>query len=231
MFRTLAAFILACLLPFGTTALGQSTGPAAQTVSPPANYGDALRWYRKAAEAGSSKAQYLLGHMLETGRGQPRDLAASARWYRKSAAQGHALAQFRLGWMYQNGLGLEQDHAGAVTWYTRSAAQGMSEAALNLGYLYERGVGVPHDPVRAQQYYLQAAEKGLGAAQFNLGLLLSAKKGDRWARTESLYWLSLAADQGIADAAAARDAARSTLSSQEISNVERRLSERATLKK
>ena len=123
-----------------------------------------------------------------------------------------------------------RDSAGAISWYSSAAAQGLPEAALNLGYLYERGVGVPADMIRAQQYYLQAAEKGLGAAQLNLGLLLSARKDDRAARSEAVYWLTLAADQGVPDAAEARDVARSVLSGEELARVRKRLNQRAALK-
>lgn len=200
----------------------------------PATYGEALRWYEKAAQGGAPTAQYLLGYRLESGAGVPRDVAQAARWYRAAAAQGHAMAQFRLGWMRQNGHGLAQDMGKAVSWYVSAAAQGIAAAAFNLGYLYERGHGVAADRDKARLYYTQAARQGLGDAQLNLGLLLAgnrAGKTDGEARTsitEGCFWLSLAAARNVAGAAAARDAVMATLSDSEIKTVNRRLAAHTT---
>ena len=50
-------------------ALAQNSRPS---VEAPATFGAAIRWYKKAAEDGSAKAQFLLGSMLEAGKGKPR---------------------------------------------------------------------------------------------------------------------------------------------------------------
>jgi TPR repeat protein len=205
------------------------SGAAAQAqsaVERPATYGEAIRWYQTAATAGSAKAQYLLGRMLETGKGRSRDEAAAVQWYRRAAAQGHARAQFRLGWMRQNGLGVDRDPAKAASWYAGAAAQGVPEAAFNLGYLYETGDGVEADPEKAGIYYRQAAEEGLGGAQMNLGLLLASRAEDGATRREGFLWLSLAAARNVPEAAAARDALAASLTSSEIDAVRRRIAER-----
>lgn len=205
-------------------------GRAQAADAPPTTYGDAIRWYQKAANAGSTDAQYLLAYMLETGKGRKRNLSAAAEWYRRAAVQGHALAQFRLGWMRQNGIGVERDLAKAASWYVSAAAKGVSEAAFNLGYLYEVGEGVAKDPEKARIYYRQAAEKGVGGAQMNLGLLLAEQaekaQGDGDKRSEGFLWLSLAAAQDVPDAAAARDKLRDSLTPAQIEAVRKRIEAR-----
>jgi TPR repeat protein len=205
---------------------GVSAQPAAGATGPPASYGEAIRWYKKAARSGSAKAQYLLALMLETGQGRPRDPQRAARWYARAAAQGHARAQLRLGWLHQTGEGVPRDTATAAALYADAASQGLHEAAFNLGSLYEQGDGVPADPARAMSLYRQAAETGMGEAQLNLGLLLAARHDDRSSLKEGFLWLSRAAAQGVPGAGSARDSLRDTLSAAELAEVRRRLTRR-----
>jgi TPR repeat protein len=52
------------------------------------NKKNALMWYKKSVEAGSSAALYPIGNIYETGgKGVPRDVAAAIEWYEKSVGQ------------------------------------------------------------------------------------------------------------------------------------------------
>jgi hypothetical protein len=189
------------------------TPASSQGAGVPSTYGDAMRWYEKAAEDGSVQAQNLLGRMFESGTGRARDERAAAGWYRRAAAQGHGGAQFRLGLMYFEGRGVVRDSVAAARWYQMAAMQGHVRAAFNLGYLYDIGAGVLANRDVALGYYRKAAQAGLGEARFNLGILLStADEADRDSQIGAWAWLALAADQGIANAAAARDAQFTLLS-------------------
>ncbi len=55
-----------------------------------------VKWYRRAAERGDAKAQYILGAAHDRGAGVAQDDAEALRWYRKAAEQGHAAAQSKL---------------------------------------------------------------------------------------------------------------------------------------
>lgn len=215
-----AAFICACLLFAG----------AATAVEVPTTYGDAMRWYRQAAEAGSANAQFFLGRMYETGQSRKRDMAAAATWYRKAADQGHRLAQYRLGQMYLSGTGVGQSYAVAAKWFEIAARQDLHEAQYNLGYLYDRGFGVERNPLVAADWYRKAAVRGLGPAQFNLGVLLAGggAGGSAADLIESWVWLSLAADNVIEDAAAARAGVEKRLSESELGQARRRLEAQKT---
>jgi uncharacterized protein len=56
--------------------------------------GQALAFYRQAAEQGHAKSMNLLGRYLEDGRFCPRDLDAAVDWYRRSAEGGDFRGQF-----------------------------------------------------------------------------------------------------------------------------------------
>jgi hypothetical protein len=210
------ASICACLLFAG----------AAAAVEVPATYGDAMRWYKRAAEGGSANAQFFLGRMYETGQSRKRDPAAAVTWYRKAADQGHRLAAYRLGQMYLTGTGVGQSYTIAAKWFEMAARQGLHEAQYNLGYLYDRGFGVDRNPRVAATWYRKAALSGLGPAQYNLGVLLAGAGGAGGAAAdliEAWVWLSLAAEGGVEAAAAARAGVAKRMSESELGQARRRL--------
>ena len=53
----------------------------------------ALGWYRKAAQAGSSSAMYDLGVMYENGEGVVKNRQQAVDWYRKAAVRGEPHAK------------------------------------------------------------------------------------------------------------------------------------------
>ncbi|MBS0394446.1 MAG: SEL1-like repeat protein [Proteobacteria bacterium] len=105
-----------------------------------ANPVEAATWMRKAAERGSTVAEYDAGIFSEEGVGGPKDYAAAASWFRKAGHQRHADAAFNLALMYQSGLGVERDPAMALVWI--EAAIGFlaspSADAVRPGYVSTR---------------------------------------------------------------------------------------------
>ncbi len=53
---------------------------------------EAVRWFRRAAEAGHAGGMRNLGLCLEFGSGTAIDKRAALAWYRKAATAGHAKA-------------------------------------------------------------------------------------------------------------------------------------------
>jgi TPR repeat protein len=53
----------------------------------PKDYTTAATWYRKAAEQGQAKAQFLLGMMYARGQGVPQDYATAHMWFNLSASR------------------------------------------------------------------------------------------------------------------------------------------------
>jgi hypothetical protein len=65
---------------------------AAGDRSVPQNWATAVKWWRKAAEAGEKLAQRYMGLCYYYGRGVDRDVAQAMIWFGKAAAQGNAQA-------------------------------------------------------------------------------------------------------------------------------------------
>jgi uncharacterized protein len=57
-------------------------------VGVPADYAEAVKWYRRAADQGSMAAQWLLAQMYEDGYGVEQDYVQAHMWFNLSAAQG-----------------------------------------------------------------------------------------------------------------------------------------------
>jgi len=84
--------------------------------------GQALYWFRAAAEQGEPYGQFALGYVYEHGLGAAPDQAAAVHWYRAAAAQGNLAAGNNLGLMYEQGRGVARDYVRAYAWYVRAAA-------------------------------------------------------------------------------------------------------------
>jgi TPR repeat protein len=67
------------------------------------DYGQAIAWYRKAAEGGYPQAEYAMAVMTEAGHGVIRDPKAAIEWFRRAAEHGQAEAQVRLAGEYLTG--------------------------------------------------------------------------------------------------------------------------------
>ena len=133
------------------------------------DYGEAVTWYRRAAEQGHAAAQAFLGFLYSRGRGVGQDDAEAVRWYRRSAEQGHPLGQVNLGVMYSAGRSVGQDFREAVRWYRRSAEQGHPLGQNNLGVMYRDGRGVVQDYEESIRWFRRSAEQGNALAQTSLG--------------------------------------------------------------
>eukprot|EP00729_Bicosta_minor_P007499 gene7499-biopygen19922 len=157
---------------------------------------EAVKWYRKSAEAGEVGAQFNFGLMYAKGEGVEQDHVEAAKWYRKSAEAELVDAQYNLGIMYSNGIGVDQDHVEAAKWYRKSAEAGHERAQCNLGIMYANGEGVAQDHVEAAKWYRKAAEAGYADAQCNLGAMYCNGTGVEQDVVKGVKWLQLAAVQG-----------------------------------
>ena len=212
-----------------TVALGTSPpSAAADQVPVPETYGDAMRWYQRAAEAGNPRAQFYLGLMAEAGVRGGFDPAVAVAWYRKAAEQGHAQAQMRLATMHRDGRGVARDLAEAAHWFARAADAGVPAAYYDLALMVERGWGVAHDPERAAELYRQAADAGVVDAWRQLSVLYAEGRGVERDLVEALTWLDMAAafGGGSADAGSFRDLLVTQISDGEVAEARRRAQER-----
>jgi hypothetical protein len=159
-----------------------------------------VKWCRKAADQGNSRAQFNVGQMYEWGNGVPQDFAEAVKWYRKAAEQGGAAAQFKLGQCYCNGQGVAQNTTEAVKWWESAAEQGEAAAQFKLGLCYCNGQGVAQDYAEGVKWYGEAAEQGDATAQAKLGDAYYIGLGVAANYAEALKWYREAAEQGEAGA-------------------------------
>ena len=165
--------------------LALAVAPAWAVVpAPGGNYGDALRWYGRAAEAGDVQAQYLLAVKYENGIGFDRDMAKAAVWYGKAAEQGHVEAQFKLATMLAQGADVPQDLGAALGWYRSAAEGGLAAAQYNLGVALLNGGGVERDLIEAFAWVSLAADQGLVVAGALKDRLLEALPAETLAEAE-----------------------------------------------
>lgn len=85
---------------------------------------ESLRWYQRAAEAGSADGQVATATAYYLGRGVRQDKAVAARWYREAAKAGDVGAQYLIASMYEHGDGLPLDLRLARYWYDVAASNG-----------------------------------------------------------------------------------------------------------
>jgi TPR repeat protein len=88
----------------------------------PQDYGEAVKWFHKAAAQGLASARDALGTMYANGQGVPQDDKEAVIWFRKAADQGHSNGQLNLGLMYEAGRGVPQDYVLAHFWFNLAAA-------------------------------------------------------------------------------------------------------------
>lgn len=72
-------------------------------VSSSENFGEAVEWYKKAAENGLDAAQWRLGEMYARGLGVAKDINKAIELRTKAAEQGNTMFQFMMSVMYATG--------------------------------------------------------------------------------------------------------------------------------
>ena len=95
----------------------------------PPNYAEALKWYSKAADLGSSIAQNDIGVLYDVGGyGVERDYHMAVNWYQKAVSSGSRQAAYHLANLYYQGLGTPRDVAVAYQLMESAANQGDLDA-------------------------------------------------------------------------------------------------------
>lgn len=137
--------------------------------------GEALRWFRAAADGGSASGAFGLGLMHRHGRGVPRSDSLAAHWFRRAAAAGLAPAEVMLAALHDDPASPLHDAAEAARRYRSAAAAGGAELLYAWGEAYEGGpeqwYPVPIAPGEAARLYRRAAELGYAEARSRLAAL------------------------------------------------------------
>ncbi|KAF9997198.1 hypothetical protein BGZ79_009077 [Entomortierella chlamydospora] len=127
--------------------------------------GEALEWYKKAAELGYGPANFKLGACYEFGTlGCNVDPFLSVRHYERAVLAGDSNGEAEMGlsgW-YLSGAEncFEADDSLAYKYALKAAEKGLAKAQYALGYYHEVGISVPIDLSVAMGYYKKAAANG-----------------------------------------------------------------------
>ena len=163
------------------------------------NLDKAMKWCKRAAEAGSTHAMMLLGFSYFAGlQGVAKDKAMAVMWLQRAVAGGdHPNALFVLGQMFIKGDGVDKDVTLGVEYLEKAADLGHPVAQNQLGMMYKDGrESVVQDVEMGLKWLEKAAEQGEAEAQNVLGLhYLQTEKYEK-----SLPYLEKAAAQGHPDA-------------------------------
>jgi localization factor PodJL len=124
------------------------------------SFGDAARWFERAASKGLVPAQYRLGSLYEKGHGVKKDLEAARRLYVSAAEKGNARAMHNLAVLYAEGIDGKPEYKAAFHWFRKAASHGIADSQYNLGILLARGIGVEQNLAESYKWFALAAQQG-----------------------------------------------------------------------
>ncbi|NNM88919.1 MAG: hypothetical protein HKL95_10425 [Phycisphaerae bacterium] len=160
----------------------------------------AIKWFKKAAAAGSGDAMAAMGgiYFEGLGIGGGQHYRAAMQWFRRAAAAGCGDAMAAIGWLYADGFGVPRNDQTAMRWFRRGVATGSGRAMLAAGWFREHGrAGRIHDK-KALHWYKKAYAVGCADAADCIGNLYQRGKGVRKNASTAVLWFRRAAAAGSA---------------------------------
>ncbi len=154
-------------------------------------YGEAMKWYTRAAEQGFGASQLNVAQMHEKGIGGERNYAEAMKWYRRAAEGGDGEARYRLAVLNE----ATKNYPEAAKLYRQSVERGDYRAMLRLADMLEQGRGVPKDAAQAYRLYERVSQTSVWA-QFKLGLMSHQGAGVKRDDAAAFSWWRKAADRG-----------------------------------
>ena len=150
-----------------------------------ADYEEAARWFKKAADQGLPEAQYQLGKCYEEGKGVSEDEVEAVKWYQKAAEHGLGEAKNELADRAWRGNGVPRDRVAVFKSYLTASAKGddVSKVLMEAKLEYDYNC-------------IKEAEQGDPEAQHWLGFKYANGLGVSKNLDEAIKWLGMAAAQG-----------------------------------
>ena len=150
----------------------------------------AIKWLRRAADAGYAPAMVSLGLRLLHPK-PSADAAAAIRWFRKAAERGYDGGMVWLGFSYREGDGVPCDHAEAVRWFIKAVEAGDAHSMIHVGRMY---AGYMSSPAQALPWFLRAAEAGLTESYIWLADLYANPESEVYNPAEAHKWYCVVAE-------------------------------------
>jgi TPR repeat protein len=157
--------------------------------------GEAVRWFRAAAEQGLPAGEGNLGFMYDHGLGVAQDFGEAVKWYDIAIAGGDADAASNRRFLSKRAELYSQhfDTARQIGVLAALANDGDVTAMVLLGGIYSRA-DAGRDEAQALKWYRMAAQRGDRGAEHALGSLLESGASKDYA--EAMRWFRAAAEQG-----------------------------------
>jgi TPR repeat protein len=164
---------------------------------------EAVKAYRKAADAGSTSAMVGLGTLLINGNGLKTNPTEARIWFEKAANAGDVIGMTNLASIYGGGVGVPVDFAMARSWFAKAAAANSSEGMYQLGLMTQDGDGGPKDDASAKALFEKAASLDHGGALERLGAYAEAGRAGPKDEKAAIDFFKRAAALGSDDAVSA----------------------------
>ncbi len=142
----------------------------------PADFQQALHWFRLGAARGDVQAQDSLGRYLTEGVAGVLDMEEGAHWYRVAAERGDPTAQFNLGRLYTTEAHYKADWNECVKWEVMAAETGEKDAQQLAGWCLMQRRG-PGDWIESYKWMSLAAKQGQDIA---MQMIACYNRCERW---------------------------------------------------
>jgi TPR repeat protein len=165
------------------------------------DYGKAMTYFTKGAEAGNTKAMIDIGDLYLNGQGVAQDYQQAKAYYQKAITAHDWSAMGKMGVLYDKGLGVTQDYQKALSYYHTASGVGNDAAAAGrVGILYYHGRGVDQDYANALMWYIKCASAGDASAMRDAGVIYDYGLGVPQDQQQAITWYRKAAALGNKDA-------------------------------
>lgn len=162
---------------------------------------EAIKWYQKAANKGSSYAAYMLSILYQNGYGVQKSANKSIEFYNKAESRPDSIvATVLIAKRYLDPNSSMFDEKKALWWMEVAASKHNLDAQNYLGDMYSLGVGTEVKPLDALKWYGIAASRGSAYAQYSLGIMYYNGTGVPKDYNEAFKWVEYAAKQGLVEA-------------------------------
>ena len=154
---------------------------------------EALKWYRKAADAGDDEAQVKAASLLLAQDHNPTKEEYTEVFQRceKAAKSPSAIGAYCMAVLYKRGIGTSPNTEEYAKWLGRAANHGHARATLEFGEAYWKGEGIKSDLVKAYMWiWIAYSSKVAGAEQDEQALRkeMDPKQVER-AKEDATLWL------------------------------------------
>lgn len=157
------------------------------------DYGEAYKWYQKAADQGNIKGLKGAGRCLFEGLGCEQDIPKAQEYFRIAINAGQTEVLLALGNYYWEGKFVAKDDKKAFGYYKRGAEKGEEECQYMLARMFLLGEGTDENLGQAIIWYEKAANAGVAMAMSQLGTIYREIKEVR-NYDKATYWNQKAVD-------------------------------------